>query len=169
MIPIKTRTTQTIAKATDETTPTTNDHNSADENQMRQPNHDGQDITDSNAKKDDGIDKENLMIFKYRQSDHKDVTTAEKNHPQFEESEAKQTDKKRDENKKIQVGIKFKKTRSYKNSMRQSDDAGKATASSNYPQVEASVTKQKKKEKNRTKLVKIDPILMDTNMFLRLT
>jgi len=148
MIPIKTRTIQTIARATDETTPTTNDHNSADENKSRQPNHDGH-ITDSNAKKDEGIVNENLMIFKYRKSDHKGVTTGETNHPQLEESEAKQTDKKRDKNKKIQVGIKFKKPKSYKNSMRQSDDAVKATASSNYPQVQASVTKQTKKKQNK--------------------
>jgi len=149
MIPIKTRTIETIARATDETTPTTNDHNSADENKSRQPNHDGH-LTDSNAKKDEGIVNENLMIFKYRKSDHKGVTTGETNHPQLEESEAKQTDKKRDKNKKIQVGIKFKKPRSYKNSMRQSDDAVKATASINYPQVQASVTKQSKKKQDKT-------------------
>ncbi|KAK2714389.1 hypothetical protein QYM36_008826 [Artemia franciscana] len=133
MSPITTRTIQTIARTTDEK----KYENSADEseNQLRKSNHDGHDNIDSNVKKDEGIEDENLMIFDHvrSQSDHAGMTTAESNQLQFEASETKQTDQKRDENKKIQEGIKYKKTRRRKNRKRQSHHAGKTTTSSNHP------------------------------------
>ncbi|KAK2720598.1 hypothetical protein QYM36_004473 [Artemia franciscana] len=131
MRPITTRTIQTIARTTDEK----KYQISADESELKKSNHDGQDNIDSNVKKDESIEDENLMIFDHvrSQSDHTGMTTAEANQLQFEASETKQTDQKRDENKKIQEGINYKKTRRRKNRKRQSHHAGKTTTSSNHP------------------------------------
>ncbi|KAK2715247.1 hypothetical protein QYM36_010035, partial [Artemia franciscana] len=94
------------------------------ENHMRQPNHDGHDNIDSNEKKDEGIEDENVM----RQADNAGTTTAGTNHPHFEASVIKQTDQKQDEN-----NDSYKKDEDIEdtNQIKQSDHDGDETKDSN--------------------------------------
>ncbi|KAK2715254.1 hypothetical protein QYM36_010039 [Artemia franciscana] len=94
------------------------------ENHMRQPNHDGHDNIDSNEKKDEGIEDENVM----RQANNAGTTTAGTNHPQFVASVIKQTDQKQDEN-----NDSYKKDEDIEdtNQIKQSDHDGDETKDSN--------------------------------------